>query len=629
MNGAIRKRVLPVFLSLLLLIGLMPSVALAEETVDGLKYTVSDDGVTITGYTGSETSITIPAEIGGKPVTSIGEYAFYNSGLESIEIPSGVTSIEQCAFYKSGLTSIEIPSGVTNIGINAFCDCASLSSVTFAEGSKLTEIGYGAFYKSGLTSIEIPSDVTSIGINAFYNCASLSSVTFAEGSRLTEIRENAFRNIGLQSIEIPSGVTNIGMDAFRDCASLSSITFLGKTAPILDNAYVFYSTPNLTTISIPDNATGYTTENYWSEDKIKVRHSTTHYEAQDATCTEDGNIEYWYCSGCDSYFSDADCQNKIGKEQTVKGATDHKWGDWQSNSDGTHTRTCQNCLASENGNCSGGTATCTALATCEICGQTYGEKNMNTHTGSLVWVQTETTHKQVYNCCQTEVSAEENHTWENGKCKTCSYPCTHTGGTATCTVKAVCEICGKAYGEVNASNHTKLVKTEAKPATHVLEGNIEYWHCDGCGKYFSDAAGAEEISFAATVIEKQAGHTADKSGWHSDGTHHWNTCECGKVINKAAHNFGDWTITKAATTTEVGSRTKSCTVCGYEVMEDIPVTETPKPTEPAKSNQNTDEKSPQTGDAVNLTLWFTLLLASAAGAGGTLLYRRKRKRGSR
>ena len=76
------------------------------------------------------------------------------------------------------------------------------------------------------------------------------------------------------------------------------------------------------------------------------------------------------------------------------------------------------------------------------------------------------------------------------------------GGKATCTEKAVCEVCGKAYGELNASNHASLVHFSAKAATTDAEGNIEYWCCKGCGKYFADSACTKEITAKDTVTGK-------------------------------------------------------------------------------------------------------------------------------
>ena len=80
-----------------------------------------------------------------------------------------------------------------------------------------------------------------------------------------------------------------------------------------------------------------------------------------------------------------------------------------------------------------------------------------------------------------------------------------SGGKATCTEKAVCEVCGKAYGKPDSNNHTDLMHISAKAATEDAEGNIEYWHCEGCGKYYSDKDGINEIKKADTVTAKLPG----------------------------------------------------------------------------------------------------------------------------
>ena len=81
----------------------------------------------------------------------------------------------------------------------------------------------------------------------------------------------------------------------------------------------------------------------------------------------------------------------------------------------------------------------------------------------------------------------------------------HTGGKATCTERAVCEVCGKAYGEPDPKNHTDLQHIPAKAATKTAGGNIEYWYCEDCGKYFADAAATKEIKQADTVTAKLSG----------------------------------------------------------------------------------------------------------------------------
>lgn len=146
------------------------------------------------------------------------------------------------------------------------------------------------------------------------------------------------------------------------------------------------------------------------------------YKASAATCTQAAT--YYYSCVCGAK----------GTETFTSGqAADHNWGNWQSNGNGTHKRTCQNCTATQTENCTGGTATCTSKATCSACNAEYGETDPNNHTGIVVWVQTATTHKQEYSCCHAEVRAEEKHNWENEKCTICQYPCVHEGGVATCT----------------------------------------------------------------------------------------------------------------------------------------------------------------------------------------------------
>ena len=80
-----------------------------------------------------------------------------------------------------------------------------------------------------------------------------------------------------------------------------------------------------------------------------------------------------------------------------------------------------------------------------------------------------------------------------------------TGRNATCTEKAVCEYCGKAYGKPDSNNHTDLKHIDAKAATKTAEGNIEYWYCGGCDKYYSDKDGINEIKKADTVTAKLPG----------------------------------------------------------------------------------------------------------------------------
>ena len=120
------------------------------------------------------------------------------------------------------------------------------------------------------------------------------------------------------------------------------------------------------------------------------------------------------------------------------------------------------------------------------------------------------------NTAEMTVTVNDGHTfgeWISGGDGTHTRKCTVdgcngletsdcTGGKATCKDKAICEICGKGYGELDEGNHADLKHIDAKAATKDAEGNTEYWCCDGCGKYYSDAAAAKEITKENTVTKK-------------------------------------------------------------------------------------------------------------------------------
>ncbi|MFQ9346123.1 MAG: InlB B-repeat-containing protein [Coprococcus sp.] len=174
-----------------------------------------------------------------------------------------------------------------------------------------------------------------------------------------------------------------------------------------------------------------------------------------ATCTEKA-VYYKSCAVCG-----------LSSEGTADEATffsgnalNHNWGAWTSNEDGTHTRTC-----TVDG-CSAGTQTENCIDAnkdhkCDICDYIISE------------------------------CADDN---KDHKCDYCGKKLTeHTGGKATCKDKAKCEVCGAEYGELDPKNHTNLKHFPAKAATKTTEGNIEYWYCDGCGKYYSDKDGTKEI----------------------------------------------------------------------------------------------------------------------------------------
>lgn len=210
----------------------------------------------------------------------------------------------------------------------------------------------------------------------------------------------------------------------------------------------------------------------------------------------------------------------------------------------------------------------------------------------------------------------------------------HVGGTATCVRKAVCEICGEEYGDLDPASH-ELAKIDAKAATHLATGNIEHYICNGCGKYFGDAAGTQEISQAETVTPKTLAHTVDGTGLHADADGHYNTCECGAILNKFEHTF-KWVVDKEATEMETGEKHEECSICGYK-KEAVEIPATGKPDDPDKPGDTPGNKpddsgnsggqggsgnignaqtrpsqthAPQTGDGGKFVPWMVLLLVS-------------------
>ena len=261
-------------------------------------------------------------------VTSIGDAAFYDcNNLTSITIPDSVTSIGNAAFsFCSSLTSITIPDGVTSIGNSAFSNCNILTSITIP--NSVTSIGAYAFsYCSSLTSITIPNSVTSIGDAAFSYCINLTSITIPDG--VTSIGDAAFSNcISLTSITIPDSVTSIGAYAFSNCWDLTSITIPDSVTSIGKSA--FYKCSSLTAISLSCKSSLKKSDFGEQADLVSYtnQHLLTKTEAKAATCTEDGNKEYWPCEHCGKYFLSDDANPETAKavelSETVIPALNHK-----------------------------------------------------------------------------------------------------------------------------------------------------------------------------------------------------------------------------------------------------------------------------------------------------------------
>ncbi len=166
-----------------------------DGTYGDLYYDVIDAvEIRITGCEKEVTAVEIPAEIAGKPVTSVGRSAFSGcNSLAAVTIPDSVTRIGLDAFYKcSSLTTITMPDGVTILGADAFSFCTSLTEVTMP--NSLTSIGSNAFSGcSSLTEIEIPDSVTSIEKSAFSGCNNLTIYGYARSYAQKYAAENNIR----------------------------------------------------------------------------------------------------------------------------------------------------------------------------------------------------------------------------------------------------------------------------------------------------------------------------------------------------------------------------------------------------------------------------------------------------
>ena len=259
-----------------------------REKRDAITGATINGGVTSVGawaFWGckSLTSVKIPDS-----VTSIGEWAFVDCvSLTSVAIPDRVTSIGEAAFSGcESLTSVEIPDSVALIGDSAFSDCYSLTAVIVGSHNQrymtengvlfdknretllwcpigkagayeipdsVTRIGLDAFSNcASLTSLAIPHSVSAIDNGVFYGCASLTSLAIPDS--VSAIGEWAFAKCaGLTGVTIPDSVASIGYGAFYACESLKSVAIPARVTTLYGN--MFYGCASLTSVAVPDSLT--------------------------------------------------------------------------------------------------------------------------------------------------------------------------------------------------------------------------------------------------------------------------------------------------------------------------------------------------------------------------------------
>ena len=329
-----------------------PTGRLYECNLSGdMVYQASDDAATLVRYFGSDSKVDIPAELGGKPVTEIGEWAFaYYSSLPEVTIPKSVTSIRAFAFRScSSLTKAIIPEGVTSIGESAFQSCGSLTEVT------------------------IPKSVTSIEYFAFCDCGALATVYYG-GTQ--EDWDALKKNIGEENDPL--------LNANIICKEKPKICKGGKEVKISDGAHemrIHGKSYGTFTFAWVNDKAGWSIQNadgkYLAFDNGKlVLRDTAYvwkYDAKFYTTTKEKTsfgwgwwgrpstkVTNWYLvgDGTDLSISKSDTNADVKLYDAME-STEHSFGKWTPAEDGKHTRTCTICGATETGDCTYENGACT------------------------------------------------------------------------------------------------------------------------------------------------------------------------------------------------------------------------------------------------------------------------------
>ncbi|MCM1441517.1 MAG: hypothetical protein NC131_20265, partial [Roseburia sp.] len=290
-----------------------------------------------------------------------------------------------------------------------------------------------------------------------------------------------------------------------------------------------------------------------TEDIGVISHSLSFSAGYAATCEEDGEAAHYTCALCGKYFKDENANEEIS-DITVA-ATGHDYGtEFISNGDNTHSRVCSKNSSHKTDTepCSGGTATCSALAACEKCSAEYGTTN-NNHKWKDEWISD----------------------GENGHVHLCEYNGAHRSereahvpdrAEATEEHAVVCTQCGYVI-EPELSHVHSLTFVEGVEAGCLTDGQKSYYICT-CGKWFEDENAEALIENHSSVTIPALGHnlrhhaaqaaTCEEAGWSE-----FDEClRCDyttyQEIEAIGHDFGDWIVTKAATCSGKGERTKYC-----------------------------------------------------------------------
>ncbi|MBR1748140.1 MAG: uL15 family ribosomal protein [Clostridia bacterium] len=315
--------------------------------------------------------------------------------------------------------------------------------------------------------------------------------------------------------------------------------------------------------------------------------SLVKYSAVEPTCTEDGNLEYYYNTETKRYYSDAACTQEIERADAILAALGHHWTKWADNGDGTKTHTCRRCDATE---------TRTILPSEEsisLTGGSYSYSGQNVDIAAKGSEASTTYGIQMYysghyitattkDGTRIDKVVLETNNYDANRITTNKGTRTVSGSTVTITDINSSSVSFSSTNTIYVSSITVyylipdgLEKVEAVDPTCTKTGNIAYWYDAYNDLYYSDDAGENEIERSATVVPKLAHelthHDAKAPSCTETGWEAYDTCaNCDyttyRQIPATGHTEAEeWTVTKAATCTENGTRVKKCTVCGQEL----------------------------------------------------------------